>query len=186
MAMPMQYLENICYSNEVNGFNLDNNSTILLDSSIDLTKDYPVNPQEILIGFDLKNQKLTNDFKQTLKIQLDKINSLTDILYQIKFFNDEFHKGRSVKNMGNYILDDNQLLVNHASFLLDMICKFILLCKFKANNLFKLNNPEVKKEYNKLSIDFREDEKYFYSHIYQPNENYDEDFLDDTSNLLVR
>lgn len=64
--------------------------------------------------------------------------------------------------------------------------KFILLCKFKANNLFKLDDPEVKKEYNKLSVDFREDEKYFYAHIYQPSENYDEDFLDDMSNLLVR
>lgn len=186
MAMSMEYLENICHSNEVNGFNLNNNSTILLESSVDLTKVYPVNAQEIPIGFNLENQKLINDFKQALKIHLDKLNTLIDILYQIKFFNDEFHKGRSVKNMANYILGDNQLLVDHASFLLDMIGKFILLCKFKANNLFKLNDSEVKKEYNKLSIDFREDEKYFYAHIYQPSENYDEDFLDNMSNLLVR
>lgn len=183
MAMPMEYLENICHSNEVNGFNLNHNSTILLDSSIDLTKDYPVNTQEIPIKLNLENQ---NDFKKSLRIHLDKINSLTDILYQIKFFNDEFHKGHSVKNMANYILGDNQLLADHAGFLLDMIGKFILLCKFKANNLFKLNDPEIKKEYNKLSVDFREDEKYFYAHIYQPSENYDEDFLDNMSNLLVR
>lgn len=183
MAMSMEYLENICHSNEVNGFNLNNNSTILLDSSIDLTKDYPVNTQEIHIKLNLENQ---NDFKKSLRIHLDKINSLTDILYQIKFFNDEFHKGRSVKNMANYILGDNQLLADHAGFLLDMMGKFILLCKFKANNLFKLNDPEIKKEYNKLSVDFREDEKYFYAHIYQPSENYNEDFLDNMSNLLVR
>ncbi|WP_458405495.1 hypothetical protein [Methanobrevibacter sp.] len=186
MAMYTEYLENISHSNEVNGFNLNNNSTILLDSSVDLTRDYPVNLQEIPIDFNLENQKLVRDFKQDLRIHLDKLNELIDILYQIKFFNDEFHKGRSVKNMANYILDDDQLLVNHASFLLDMIDKFILLCKFKANNLVEFDDSKIKKEYNELSVDFREDEKYFYAHIYQPSENYDEDFLDNMSNLLVR
>lgn len=185
MAMPGEYLENIFYSNKINEFDIDNNSTILLDSSIDLTKDYSVNLQEIPISFDFKNQELFNDFKYDLRIHLDKLNALIDILYQIKFFNDEFHKGRSVKNMVNYIFDDDYLLVNHAGFLLDIIGKFILLCKFKAN-MFKLNDSEIKKKYNNLSLDFREDEKYFYAHIYQPSENYDEDFLDNMSNLLVR
>lgn len=183
MAMPIEYLESIYNSNEVNGFNLDNNSTILLDSSVDLTKDYIINTQEIPIAFNFENQ---NDFKKSLRIYLDKINSLTDILYQIKFFNDEFHKGCSVKNIANYILDDDKLLTDHADFLHDLMDKFTLLYKFKANNLFKLTDPEVKKEYNKLSVDFREDETYFYAHIYQPSENYDEDFLDNMSNLLVR
>lgn len=186
MSMSMKYLENMCYPNEVNGFNLNNKSTILLNSSVDLTKDYPVNTQKIPIDFNFENKIRIKDFKQALEIHLDNIYSFTDILYQIKFFNDEFHKGRSIKNIADYILDDNQLFVKYAKFLLDLIEKFILLCKYKAINISKFTDSEVKKEYNKLSVDFRKYERYFYTHIYQPSENYDEEFLDDMSNLLVR
>lgn len=181
--MSMEYLENICHSNDVNGFNLNNNSTILLDSSIDLTKDYPVNMEKISTDF---NKIGIDDFKQAFKIHLDKVYTFIDILYQIKFFNDEFHKGRSIKNISDYIINDNQLFVRHATFLLDLIDKFILLCRYKAMNISKLTDSEVKKEYNKLSVDFRKDERYFYTHIYKPSENYDEKFLDDISNLLER
>ena len=186
MSMSMKYLENMCYPNEVNGFNLNNKSTILLNSSVDLTKDYPVITQKIPVNLNLEDKMGINDFKQALKIHLDKIDSFTDILYQIRFFNDEFHKGRSIKNIGDYILNDNPLFVKHAKFLLDLIDKFILLCRYKATNIFKFTDSEVKKEYNKLSVDFRKYEMYFYTHIYQPSENYDEEFLDDMSNLLVR
>ena len=70
--------------------------------------------------------------------------------------------------------------------LLDLIGKFILLCKYKAIHISEMANHEVKKEYNKLSTDFRKFERYFYTHIYQPSENYDKEFLDGMSNLLVR
>ena len=186
MSMSMKYLENMYDLNEINGFNLNNKSTILLNSSVDLTKDYPINTQKIPIDFNLENKVRINDFKKDLEIHLDNIYSFTDILYQIRFFNDEFHKGRSIKNIAEYILDDNQLFVKHAKFLLDLMEKFILLCKYKAINISKFTDSEVKKEYNKLSVDFRKYEMYFYTHIYQPSENYDEEFLDDMSNLLVR
>lgn len=186
MSMSMKYLENMCYPNEINGFNLNNKSTILLNSSVDLTKCYPVNTQKIPIDFNLENKIRIKDFKQVLEIHLDNIYSFTDILYQIRFFNDEFHKGRSIKNIADYLLDDNQLFVKHAKFLLDLIEKFILLCKYKAINISKFTDSEIKKEYNKLSADFRKYERYFYTHIYQPSKNYDEEFLDDMSNLLVR
>ena len=186
MAMPMEYLEDICNSNEVNGFNLNNNSTILLDSSVDLTKDYSVTTSEIPTDFNLENQKLLSDFKQELEIHLDKFYTLLDILCQIKFFNEEFHKGQSIKNIANYILKDNQIFVDNVSFLLDLIDKFIMLCNYKSVNISNFTDSEVKKEYNKLSVDFRKYERYFYSHIYQPSENYDEEFLDKMSNLLVR
>ena len=133
----------------------------------------------------LDNKMLIDNFKQDLEIHLDNIYTFIDILYQIKFFNDEFHKGRSIKNIADYILYDNQFSINHSKFLLDLIEKFILLCKYKAINITKFTDSEVKKEYNKLSFDFRNCERYFYTHIYQPSENYDEEFLDDMSNLLV-
>lgn len=186
MAMPIEYLENICHSNDVNGFNLNNNSTILLDSSVDLTKDYAVNSQEIPIDLRLENEIMLNTFKESLKIHLNKLYTFLDIIYQIKFFNDEFHKGRSIKNIAKYILNDSQLIINHANFLLDLIDKFILLCKYKATNISKFTDFEVKKEYNKLSVDFRKNERYFYTHIYKPSQYYNEEFLDNMSNLLVR
>ena len=138
MSMSMKYLENMCYPNEINGFNLNNKSTILLNSSVDLTKDYSVNTQKISIDFNSENKIRINDFKQTLEIHLDNIYSFTDILYQIRFFNDEFHKGCSIKNIADYILEDNQLFEKHANFLVDLIEKFILLCKYKAVNISKL------------------------------------------------
>ena len=51
MAMSSGYLENMCHQNEVNGFNLNDNSTILLDSCIDLTKNYSRNGQKNPINF---------------------------------------------------------------------------------------------------------------------------------------
>ena len=71
--MSMKYLENMCYHNEINGFNLNNKSTILLNSSVDLTKYYPVNTQKIPIDFNLENKIRIKDFKQTLEIHLDNI-----------------------------------------------------------------------------------------------------------------
>ncbi len=186
MSMSMKYLENICQPNEVNGFKLNNNSTILLDGSVDLTKYFSIN-EKITTDFDKANNKSVNKFKQDLKIHLDNIYSFLDILYQIKFFNDEFHKGRSIKNIANYIFKDNdEKFLDNAYFLLDLIGKFILLCKYKAIHISEMANHEVKKEYNKLSTDFRKFERYFYTHIYQPSENYDKEFLDGMSNLLVR
>lgn len=186
MAMSIEYLENMCHSNEVNGFNLNNNSTILLDSCVNLTKDYSVNAQKNPILINSEKKININEFKQALKIHLDNIYSFTDILYQISFFNDEFHKGRSIKNIAQYLLDDDQLFRKYANFLLDLIDKFILLCKFKSINIANFTDNEVKKEYNILSVDFRKYEQYFYTHIYQPSKNYDEEFLDDMSNMLTR
>ena len=163
--MPIEYLENICHPNDVNGFNLNNNSTILLDSSVDLTREYQVNSEEIHIDLHSEGKMRFNEFKQSLKIHLDKLYAFLDIIYQIKFFNEEFHKGRSIKNIASYILKDDQLIIKHASFLLDLIDKFILLCKYKAINITKFTDFEVKKEYNKLLVDFRKNERYFYTHI---------------------
>ena len=156
-----KYFENICNLNEINGFNINTKSDILLNSSVDLINNYPFNTQKIPIDFNLETKINIEDFKQDLKIYLNNFYTFTDILYQIKFFNDEFHKGRSIKNIADYLLEDNQLFVKHAKFLLDLIEKFILLCKFKAINISKFRDLNVKKEFNKFYIDFREDEMYF-------------------------
>ena len=174
MAMSIEYLESMCRPNEVNGFNLDGKSTILLDSCVDLTKNY----SEKIIDI--------NDFKQDLKTHLNNIYSFIDILYQIKFFNDEFHKGRSIKNMANYLLEDNQTFIKYSKFLLDLIDAFIVLCKYKAINISKFTDFKIRNEYHKLSVNFRKYEDYFYTHIYKPSERYDKEFLDDMSKLLER
>ena len=185
MAMPIGYLENMCHTNEVNGFNLNNNSTILLDSCVDLTKDYYENTQKNPITFNSKKIDI-DDFKQDLKTHLDNIYSFLDILYQIKFFNDEFHKGRSIKNIADYILKDNQSIIKYSKFLLELIDAFIVLCKYKAINISKFTDFKIRNEYQNLSVNFRKYEEYFYTHIYQPSESYNEEFLDDMSNLLAR
>ena len=185
MAIPIGYLENMCHTNEVNGFNLNNNSTILLDSCVDLTKDYYENTQKNPIIFNSKNIDI-DDFKQDLKTHLDNIYSFLDILYQIKFFNDEFHKGRSIKNIADYILKDNQSIIKYSKFLLELIDAFIVLCKYKAINISKFTDFKIRNEYQNLSVNFRKYEEYFYTHIYQPSESYNEEFLDDMSNLLAR
>ena len=182
MAIPIEYLDNAYYSNEINGFNLNYKSTILLDSIINLAKEYFVNTDEIYIDPNLE----INNFKEKLKDHLDNLYTFIDIIYQIKFFSDEFHKGQSVKNIANYILNNNQLSLENISFLLDLIDKFIELSTYKAINMDNLSDSEIKNNYNKLSVDSRKYERYFYSYIYQPSKEYDEGFLDEMSNLLVR
>lgn len=186
MAMPIGYLENMCHQNEVNGFKLNDNSTILLDSCVDLTKNYSRNAQKNPINFNFNKITDINDFKQKLKIHLDNVYSYIDILYQIKFFNEEFHKGCSIKNIANYLLEDNQSFLKYSQFLLDLIEAFILLCKYKAMNISKFTDLKIRNEYQNLSVNFRKYEEYFYTHIYQPSESYDEEFLDEMSNLLAR
>ena len=47
----------MCHTNKVNGFNLNDNSTILLDSCVDLTKDYYENTQKNPITFNSKKNR---------------------------------------------------------------------------------------------------------------------------------
>lgn len=183
MAMSIEYLEDISHPNEVNGFNLNKNSTILLVSCIDLTKHYSTKSSE---NVKFREEDDINNFKKNLETHLYHVNSFINILYQIKLFNDEFHKGCSIKNISEYLLNNNQLFLKHANFLLDLIDKFLMLCKYKSMNISKFSDSKIRKEYNRLSVDFRKFEMYFYTDIYQPSENYDEEFLENMSNLLTR
>lgn len=186
MAMSIEYLENTSHQNEVNGFNLNDNSTILLDSCVDLIKNYSKYAQKNPIKFNSKEIIDFNEFKQSLKTHLDNIYSFIDILYQIKFFNEEFNKGCSIKNISDYILEDNQLIKKYSEFLVDLIDAFISLCKYKAINISKFTDSTIGNEYHELSVNFRKYEEYFYTHIYEPGERYNEEFLDEMSNLLAR
>lgn len=53
-------------------------------------------------------------------------------------------------------------------------------------NISKFTDLKIRNEYQNLSVNFRKYEEYFYTHIYQPSESYDEEFLDEMSNLLAR
>ncbi len=125
---------------------------------------------------------------------VNKINALkkrwkdfADILSQISFFKNEFHRMLSMRHMFEYIINDKNLFLNYWDFIVDISSLFFKNFDFKLQIKDDSSFDEkYNKEYKEFSKEFFKKEKFFYTKIYKCSNFYDNDILGDISNLLVR
>ena len=82
--------------------------------------------------------------------------------------------------MAFYILD-NKSLLNHISMIRSLLNSFYNLVQFKKDS----SNEEYEKKYEEFSSVLVDAEQYFYTEIYEPSENYNEETLSEISNSLL-
>ena len=106
-------------------------------------------------------------------------------LRDFKLFNQEFHQIITIQNISEFILTENY--INHFNFLYESVNLFIKIIDYKINNFKKISNvTSYKNKYMELSREFLKKEQFFYTRIYESDRDYDEDFVDSMTKLLVR
>lgn len=110
----------------------------------------------------------------------DSFNNTENILFNLDFFKDEYYDFSSIKDMAFYILD-NKSLLNHISMIRSLLNSFYNLVQFKKDS----SNEEYEKKYEEFSSVLVDAEQYFYTEIYEPSENYNEETLSEISNSLL-
>lgn len=107
----------------------------------------------------------------------DSFNNTENILSNLDFFKDEYYDFSSIKDMAFYILDNKSLLC-HISMIRNLLNSFYGLFQFKKDS----SNEEYEQKYEEFSSRLVDTEQYFYTEIYRPSENYDEETLSEISN----
>lgn len=102
------------------------------------------------------------------------------ILSSLDFFEDEYYDFSSIKDMAFYILDDESLLC-HISMIKSLLNSFYTLVQFKKD----YSNEEYENKYEEFSSQLVDAEQLFYTRIYEPSENYNEETLSEISNSLL-
>ena len=123
------------------------------------------------------NKPSLEDFIENLK---DSFNTSEEILSHLDFFEDERYDFSSIKDMVFYILD-NKTLLNNISMFKDLINSFYNLIQSKKDS----SNEEYGLKYDKFSLQLVDVEQSFYTQIYEPGENYNEETLSEISNSLL-
>ena len=124
------------------------------------------------------NKPSLEDFIENLK---DSFNTSEEILSHLDFFEDERYDFSSIKDMVFYILD-NKTLLNNISMFKDLINSFYNLIQSKKDS----SNEEYGLKYDKFSLQLVDVEQSFYTQIYEPGENYNEETLSEISNSLIK
>lgn len=96
------------------------------------------------------------------------------------FFKDEYYDFFSIKDIIFYILD-NKTLLNNISLFKDLINSFYNLVLSKKD----FSNEEYDLKYSEFSSQLVDVEQSFYTEIYEPSENYNEETLSEISNSLL-
>ena len=107
-------------------------------------------------------------------------NDCEDILSGIDFLKEEYYEFSSIKDMAFYILDDKSLLPN-ITIIKDLLNSFYNLIQLKK----EFCDEEYELKYDEFSDQLIDAEQFFFTEIYTPSENYDEDLLSELSNLLL-
>ena len=110
----------------------------------------------------------------------DSFNNTENILSNLDVFNDEYYDFTSIKDMAFYILD-NKSLLHHISMIRSLLNTFYDLVQFKKDS----SNKEYEQKYEEFSSELVDTEQLFYTEIYEPSENYDEETLSEISNSLL-
>ena len=114
-----------------------------------------------------------------------KFNELTDNLYKIQLFENEFQILLDLTSIVKYLIDYNHLSKEDIIFLIKISNTFQKFFDLKIK--YQQNVYDNKKAYGRYMLlinNFRNLEQYFYINIYSHSKNYDEEFLDQISNLL--
>jgi len=110
----------------------------------------------------------------------DSFNNTENILSNLSFFKDEYYDFSSIKDMVFYILD-NKSLLHHISMIRSLLNSFYNLVQFKKDS----SNEEYELKYEEFSSKLVDTEQFFYTEIYKPSENYNEQVLSEISNSLL-
>ena len=124
-----------------------------------------------------KNQHSLDELIENIK---DSFNNTENILSRFDFFEEEYYDFLSIKDMAFYILDDKSLL-NNISMIKNLLNSFYHIVQFKKNS----SNVEYDEKYELFSSNLIDVEQVFYSQIYEPSKNYDEEVLAEISNSLL-
>lgn len=124
-----------------------------------------------------KDEPSLDELIENLK---DSLNETENIFSNIDFFKEEYYDLSSIKDMAFYILDDIALLDN-ISIVKCLLNSFFNIIHTKKDS----SKEEYEKRYEKFSSILVDVEQIFYTKIYQPSENYDEDALSEIFNLLL-
>ena len=110
----------------------------------------------------------------------DSFNNTENILSNLDVFKDEYYDFSSIKDMAFYILD-NKSLLRHISMIRNLLNSFYGLVQFKKDS----SNEEYEQKYEEFSSLLVDTEQFFYTEIYGPSENYNEETLSEISNSLL-
>ena len=109
----------------------------------------------------------------------DSFVNTENILSQLNFFEEEYYDFSSIKDMAFYILDNN--LLNQIPIIRSLLKSFYNLVQFKKD----ASDEEYKQKYEEFSSELINTEQLFYTKIYEPTENYNEEVLLEISNSLI-
>ena len=110
----------------------------------------------------------------------DSFNNTEKILSNLDFFKDEYYDFSSIKDMAFHILD-NKSLLHHIALINSLLNSFYNLIQFKKDS----SNEEYELKYEEFSSQLVDIEQSFYTEIYEPGENYNEETLSEISNSLL-
>lgn len=102
----------------------------------------------------------------------DSFNNTEKILSNLDFFKDEYYDFSSIKDMAFHILD-NKSLLHHIALIKSLLNSFYNLIQFKKDS----SNEEYELKYEEFSSQLVDIEQSFYTEIYEPGENYNEETL---------
>ena len=165
------------FSNEPVYFNMNNGYVSnIYDSFINALKELK---EKIYSNVEniINDKPYLDELIENLK---DSFNASEDILSHLDFFKDEYYNFSSIKDMVFYILD-NKTLLNNISMFKDLINSFYNLVQSKKDS----SNDEYDLKYEEFSSQLVDVEQSFYTEIYEPSENYNEETLSEISNSLL-
>lgn len=169
------------FSNENDYVNANNwyisNPKNIYDSFIEALKELKEKIYSSVENIIQNNKPSLGELIENLK---ESFNTTEDILSHLDFLEDEYHDFSSIKDMVFYILDDESLLGNISMFK-DLLNSFYNLVQSKKDS----SNEEYDITYEEFSTQLVDVEQSFYTGIYEPSENYDEETLSEISNSLL-
>ncbi len=134
-----------------------------------------LNVENILVQ---KDETSLDELIENLK---DSFNNTENILYNLDFFEEEYYDFSSIKDIAFYILD-NKSLLHHISIVRNLLNSFYDLVQFKKD----FSNEDYNHKYKEFSSELIDVEQLFYTKIYQPSQNYNEEALSEISNSLLK
>ncbi len=124
-----------------------------------------------------KNKSNSDELINNLK---NLFSSIEVVLGQIEEYENEFHNYCRIEIMSIYILEHDYLSNDNLKFIKEMLNSFYDIINLKSN--FKDYNHA----YDKFTSELIKWEQYFYTEIYIPSDNYDEENLSKITNGLLK
>ena len=108
----------------------------------------------------------------------DSFNNVENTLSHLDFIEEEYYDFLSIKDMVFYILDYG--LIEHISLFECLLGSFFEVISLKLNS-----SKDYQIKYDEFSSELIDVEQFFYTEIYEPSENFNEETLAQISNLIL-